>query len=74
MPVIFQNSSHMLFMYTSSFHSTFYELYIRHGVLNKYSIKQSVSVEKHVIMSDVIPHYKWFKNVGTLQFILTSRM
>jgi len=59
-------------MYALPFHSTFYELYIRHGVLNNYSIKQSVSEKKHVIMSEVMPHYKRFKGVSTLQFILTS--
>jgi hypothetical protein len=74
MAVTFHISTHTLLMYTFPFHSTFYELYIRHGVINNYSIKQSVSVKKHVIKSEVMPHYKRFKGVGTLQFILASCM
>lgn len=75
MAVTFHISTNTLFMYTFPFHSTFYELYIRHDVLNNYSIKQSVSVKKHVIMSEVIPLYKWLKRVGTLQqFIPTPYM
>lgn len=42
----FHISTHTLFMYTFPFHYTFYERYIRHGVLNNYIIKQSVSVKK----------------------------
>jgi hypothetical protein len=41
MAVTFHIPTHTLFMYTFPFHYKFYELYIRHGVLNNYSIKVS---------------------------------
>jgi hypothetical protein len=64
MAVTFHISTHTLFMYTFPTHSTFYELYIRRGVLNNYNIKQSASVKKHVIKSEIIPHYKRFKGMA----------